>query len=461
MLMLILNKSIQKQHHQNHTPFLFTLNLMGAIDCNGEAMTVLLMARTYISHVRQFFMMPKKASTPVDWAIGAVLFVFLVAVTFYYASYLMGSKQPYETVLRNAGTDVAEKIESNVTWTIKRLPVAVFSGGSIDRQVQVYFRLPDEAYESTLFVVDSAGNPVARIFEDDTILWSAELPDAKTIYNIYYSEDINLTEYAYDTDVSVLNTTINNSAISTNFSATGQVSMIFDGMEFFDGSGMEIETLAAPLITNNTVYAEVNYSSGVSLKIYSRIQKVEVYSDHLINVTISLSTDFTEFYAGGSVYSFPAGSYNGITDFVDVYNTSGLAVIGDSINFSVSGAGLYREIKLYNVSAFEIYAHNGNYTNAVAEKNAYFSSLSYVIGIPEDIKGVSAQLFSDMASVSQSALKESMGLSGISFQVLFNETENYASIPRDRSVLVVKHPISVLNRFGVAETSYLGVAIWS
>lgn len=417
--------------------------------------------RTYISPARQFFIMPKKASTPVDWAIGAVLFVFLVAVTFYYASYLMGSKQPYETVLRNAGTDVAEKIESNVTWTIKRLPVAVFSGGSIDRQVQVYFRLPDGAYESTLFVADSAGNPVARIFEDHTILWSAELPSAKTIYYIHYSEDINMAEYAYDTDISVLNTTINNSAISTNFSAAGQVSMIFEGMEFFDGSGMEIETLAAPLITNNTVYAEANYSNGVSLKIYSRIPKVEVYSNHSINVTISLSTGFTEFYAGGSVYTFPAGSYGGITDFVDIYNTSGLAVIGDAINFSVSGAGLYREIKMYNVSAFEIFAHNGNYTNATAERDAYFSPLSYLIGTPEDIKGVSAQLFSDMASVSQSALKESLGLSGISFQVLFNETENYASIPRDRGVLIVKHPISVLNRFGVAEKSYLGVAVWS
>ncbi len=426
-----------------------------------KRISVLFVARTYISPARQLFIMPKKASTPVDWAIGAVIFVFLVAVTFYYASYLMGSKQPYETVLRNAGTDVAEKIESNVTWTIKRLPVALFSGGSIERQVQVYFRLPDSAYESTLFVADSAGNPVARIFEDNNLLWSAKLPNAKTIYYIYYSEDINLTEYAYDTDIFVLNTTINNSAISTNFSAAGQVSMIFEGMEFFDGSGMEIETLAAPLITNNTVYAEANYSNGVSLKIYSRIPKVEVYSDHLINVTISLSTDFTEFYADGSVYTFPAGSYSGITDFVDVYNASGLAVIGDSINFSVSGAGLYREIKLYNVSAFEIYAHNGNYTNATAERDAYFSALSYVIGIPEDIKGVSAQLFSDMASVSQDALKESMGLSGISFQVLFNETENYVSIPRDRSVLVVKHPISVLNRFGDTETTYLGVAVWS
>ncbi len=420
------------------------------------------MARTYISHVRQSVIMPKKASTPVDWAIGAVIFVFLVAATFYYANSIMGAKQPYETVLRNAGTDVAEKIEANVTWTIKRLPVAVFSGGSISRQVQVYFRLPDEAYASTLFVADSTGNPVARVFEDNNILWSAELPDAKTIYYIHYSEDINLAEYVYDTDISVLDTTINNSVMSTNFSATGQASMTFEGMEFFDGSGMELETVAVPLINNNSVYAEANYSSGVSLKIYSRIPKVEVYSNHSINVTISLSTDFTHFYAGGSVYSFPAGSYDGITDFVDVYNTSGLAVIGDSINFSVSSAGLYREIKLYNVSAFEIYAHSGNYTNATAEKDAYFSSLSYLIGIPEDIKGVSTQLFSDMSlSISQDALKESMGLSGIGFQVLFNETENYASIPRDRGVLVVKHPISVLNRLGDTESTYFGVAVWS
>lgn len=402
----------------------------------------------------------KKASTPVDWAIGAVLFIFIVAVTFYYAAYVVNPKQPYETVLRNAGNDVAEKIAANVTWTLKRLPAAIFSGGSLSRQMQVSFRLPDEAYAGTVLVSDSIGNPHAYIFEDDVLLWSADLPDAKTIYYIYYSEDVNLTEYAYGTDVSVSGTTINNSVISTKFSATGMTSMMFDSMEFFNSSGMELGTSAAPLIINNTVYAEANYSNGVSLKIYSRIPKVEVYSDHSMNVTISLTKNFTNFYAGGSVYSFPAGSYDGITDFVDAYNASGLAVIGNSINFSVSDTGLCREIKMYDVSVFEIFAHSGNYTSAAAERNAYFSPPSYVLGIPEHLKGVSTQLFSEMSSTSQDALKEGMDISGVGFQVLFNETENYASIPHDRGVLVVKHPVYVLSRFAGIERSYLGVAVW-
>lgn len=404
--------------------------------------------------------MNRKASTPVDWVVGAVFFIFLVAFTFYYANYIMFPRQPYEVVLRNAGSNVAEKVAENVTWVVKKVPVVITSNSSANWPMDVFFRLPPSAYPSTISLLDNKGVDYPYLYQGDRLYWTAPLYAGKNAYYILYSEEVNLSENIYPAEILVSGTRVNNSMVSANYVATGQDSMIFGGTELFYGSGMTLGTSLAPAITNNSVFATANYSNGVSATIYRNISKVLVDSGSSFDAELKLSASLTDFYTGGTNYSFGASNYTGISDFVDAYNTSGLAIIGSAMNLYVSDMGAYRKIMIYNISRFEIYAHNGSYTNALAEANGYASPPQFIIGVPQSLRGVSEARLSQFNIPAQEAFKAGVDITGVGFHVLFNETEDYNAIPHDRGVLVINHQIYVLGRFGVLERSYLGVAVW-
>lgn len=404
--------------------------------------------------------MSRKGSSPIDWVVGAVIFIMLVAFAFYYANYVASPPQPYESVLRNAAAEVADSVASNATWVLKKVPVIVSSASSAKWPLGIYFRLPPTAHPSTLSVIDSNGSAYRRLLKDGRIFWSAPLSSGKNYYYFLYSEDVNLTDYAYQSDIYLSAAAMNNSRISLNFSSAGIANFTFGGNETLFGSGISLGTSSLPSVSGNIAYAEANYSDGMSAKIYSEIPKVSVHSNHSIDVSVYLLTNFTDFYADNTTYSFSAGSYSGITDMVDVYNSSGMAFIGSGINFSVSNKGSYREILMHNVTQFEIYAHPGNYSYALGERDAYLSPPQVTLGISDEIRGVSQVRFSLVSSMPSDELKGEMGVRGIGFQLLFNETEDYAAIPSGRGVVVVRHPVSLLERFGNVSETYLGVAVW-
>jgi len=113
---------------------------------------------------------------------------------------------------------------------------------------------------------------------------------------------------------------------------------------------------------------------------------------------------------------------------------------------------------MFNVTHFELYAHYGNYSLALAEKNAYQNTPKFMLGITDEISGVSTDLFSSLSAISQDDLKEVFGVAGIGFQIIFNNTENYTT--PNKNVFVINRPVPVLDRFGNVRESNISVAVW-
>lgn len=253
---------------------------------------------------------------------------------------------------------------------------------------------------------------------------------------------------------------VRNSAIDAIFSKAGIANITYGGSSML-GNGTYLLTSSTPVIGLYPTIAIITYPEGVYLKVYSNLSKIMVYSNHSFNPVLYLRPDFTNFYNGtANTFSGSGQQFNSIQNMTDVYSASnGVAVIGRNLNVSVYNTS-YKEIRLYNVTDFEIYLHSGDYTSAINERNIYLNPAPVIFGVPQELRGVSWERFQAMSALSQDALKAGMDISGVGFQVLFNETENYADIPDDRGVLIVKHPVSVLDRFGGVERTYLGVAVW-
>lgn len=147
--------------------------------------------------------MHRKAASPVDWAVGSVFFITLVAFTFYYAFYLSNPTQPYEAVLRNAGTDVAEKLNDNVTWSVYRSPIIINSEYSGATNLEMQFQPDPETDINSIAVLDANRAKIPMSFLNNTVIWVANLSIGKNIFYLTYTKNTALSAYEYDTDLSI------------------------------------------------------------------------------------------------------------------------------------------------------------------------------------------------------------------------------------------------------------------
>ncbi|VVB60991.1 Uncharacterised protein [uncultured archaeon] len=404
----------------------------------------------------------RTAMITADMIVAAVIFVSMVSVSFYYMSYMSRPKQPLGEALQVQGLSIAEKLANNVSWTVYKLPIIADSKNQSYASFEQYFQ-PDASIDAnSLAILDSNSNEIPSSFSENTLIWTANISASKNIFYLVYTENTALQARTYATDLSASGLWANNSLIKVLFSSSGISNINFGGTEML-GNGIYLGTSGSPQNNALAMRAKVNYTNGLSAKVYSNISKIMVKSNTAFNPVLNFSSALTNYYNGSAnAFSGTRQQFNSILNFTDIYSAlSGVAIIGNNLNISVLNTG-YREVRLYNVTEFEIYVHSGDYSNATVERDMYLNPPSVVIGIPAQIKGVSTDNLNALAALPYPALKNAF--SGSTNFNLSLEGANAASIgksiPSDRDVRVVRYPATILGRLGNTSDTYFVSATW-
>lgn len=403
----------------------------------------------------------RKAVVTVDMAVGMVIFLSMITLAFYYITYLSAPKQPFDIILKDRGITIAEALRENASWTVFLSPIRIDSPASVAWNNELVF-WPDSSVDTnSVAVLDANMTAMPSAFSDNSVIWVSNISAGKNIFYLTYTKSTALPTISYSTDLNSSGLSANNSAMKALFDSTGIASINFSGAELL-GGGIDLGTSGTPENTAYAVRAKINYSDGVSAVIYSNLSKIVISSNHTINPILYLSAGFTDYYNGtANAFSSSGEQFNSILNFTDIYSSSsGAAVIGRNMNISVRNA-TYREIRIYNTTEFEIYLHAGNYAEAIPERDVYLNMQPAILGLPQEVKGVSLAGLAALASVPYSDLRDKFG-AGSNFNVTLNGfgTSIGKKIPADRNVFVVEQPAAVLGRLGNISEAYFNVAVW-
>ena len=406
------------------------------------------------------FRKPKAMVTP-DMVIALVIFLSMVSVAFYYMNYLSKTKQPFDATLQTQGYEIAKSISENISWTIYKSRIIITSDNSSYSSFEQYFRPPSETDLNSIDLLDANSKEIPSGFFGNTLIWTTNISKGKNTFFIVYSKNTSLSANTYQTGINASGLWLNNSKINVSFSSSGISNIIFGGSDIL-GNGIDFGTSSAPQNNVLATRAKINYTEGVSAAIYSNISKIIVRSNASFSPIIYLSPGFTNYYNGTeNAFSSGGQQFNSILNFTDIYSASrGIAFIGNGLNISVSNT-TYKEVHLYNTTEFEIYMHQGDYTNALVERDIYLDAPKTIISIPFEITGISISKLDALKALPYSGLRNSFGKSS-----RFNLTIEDAAasigekIPSDRNVFVISYPISVLGRLGNVTGTTFNVAVW-
>ncbi len=252
-----------------------------------------------------------------------------------------------------------------------------------------------------------------------------------------------------------------NSIINVVFSPSGISELQLNDSELLE-EGIDLLTTGAPKITLYPTVAKIEYSNGVLLKIYDELSKIVVTSNHSFSPIINLNSSFTNYYnETENEFVLSGEQFNSVQNLTSVYTgTRTVSIIGRDLNVSVYNTS-QKEIRLYNVTEFEIYVHPGTYTTSLTERNMYLNPPATLIGLPSIINGIADERLKELASLSLPEIKRRVG-EGVSFNITVENTTSSigGTIPDDRDVIVVSRPMTLIGRLGNITRTYLNIALW-
>ncbi|MBU4301019.1 MAG: hypothetical protein ABIF85_04565 [Nanoarchaeota archaeon] len=252
-----------------------------------------------------------------------------------------------------------------------------------------------------------------------------------------------------------------NSLINVVFSPNGISSLELNDSELLE-EGIDLLTYGLPNVTLYPTVAKIDYANGVFLKIYDQLSKIVVYSNHSFSPVINLNSTFTNYYNDSeNTFNGSGEQFSNILNMTSIYTgTRTVTIIGKDLNVSVYNT-THKEIRLYNVTEFEIYVHPGTYETSLAEKNMYLNPPATLIGLPALINGIADKRIEELASLTRSEIQQRIG-SGISYNITIeNKTTSIGgTIPDDRDVIVVSRPMTLIGRLGNITKTYMNIALW-
>ncbi|MFH1126601.1 MAG: hypothetical protein V1718_00650 [archaeon] len=344
----------------------------------------------------------RKGSSQIDGIIGFLFFIMIVVISLYYLSYVSKSRQPYEDPLKSQLIDLSRSVEEQLTWTAYTTPLSIKSGYLLENYpLSIYYEISNETKNST-YIYDELGNILTTEVDIDEskVWWTSNLINGKNQYHLFYITDSSLNESSNSTinDFIIDGLKVSNTVISAEFDNFSITSLIFNEKEFVDG-GIMLQTSKTPLIINNSVRSIAKYPENISVILFMNSSRLRVHSNTPKDFVLHMSNYLTQFYVDGSSHLFNGTNrYDGITGYADLYNDTGIAVIGKELNMTIDDTVATRDIYLFNETDFELYTHTGNFQNMLNE-SAIYPGPEIIIGLPEPITGIREDRISELEAL--------------------------------------------------------------
>ena len=401
----------------------------------------------------------KKGYFSIDMIMSLIIFLLIVSISFYYLSYMSRPPEPMTSVLKTAAFDFAERIEENISWSVYMMPIFIESGNDSKIVIEKKFYPESDVDLNSIIIEDENISEINSSFEDNTIIFTPTIKTGKNNYYLIYTKNTALAAREYTTNLNATGIWINNSLMNVSFATTGISKIEFNGVSILKGIGANLTTSSVPGLDLSAVRAKRAYDNGIDVKIYNNNSKIIVTSNHTFDPIIYITKTFTSQYNGSDNSIASSGlQFNSIIDFLDVYGGGeGIAVIGNSLNVSLYN-NTYNEIRLYNVTEFEIYLHDGTYANALLEKDMYLNPPNIILLMPEEVSGISSGSLLELGSTDYETIKERFA-KGIDFNLTLHNTSIGIERPIDVTVITIKYPVIVVDRFAKSNRTELDVAV--
>ncbi len=357
-----------------------------------------------------------KGSSQIDWIMGFLFFIMIVLIFISYTSYISRTQQPYETPLKSQLIDLSKSVEKQITWTTYRVPLTIESAYTLTNYpLSIEYKINHKAKNST-YILDKTGTILSTEVDMDEskIYWTSDIHEGKNTFYLFYITDSQLNESSNTTknNFTTNNTTITNTHISTEFDNFSISSLIFNSIEFIDG-GILLNTTKKPLIINHTIKTTARYPKNTTVRIFMNSSHIRIHTNAPDNFILHLNNYLTRFYVDGSTLIFNGSNeYSGITNYADLYNNTGISVIGKSMNITITDPGTTRDIHIFNETDFEIFLHTGSYANML-NQSAIYPCPGILIGLPEELSGIREDKISELENLYYDELSQKLQINDL------------------------------------------------
>lgn len=350
------------------------------------------------------------------------LTVFVVAMTYINARFK--AENPLEQPLEVKASELSDEIEEQIAWTVYRAKIKVTSTNTTSQYpFKVYYSFPSNVDEHSISILNSSKKNIASQSNKTSgeVVWLDSLSSTNTFYMVF-TRNANLSSLSYDSNLVNNSASINNSLLNISFSNGGITSLKYKNYELLNNG---INFSFGSFATNKGFVAARAYASSAEVEVYHNMSKMLFIFDSATNVNINLTDSLTTQY-NGSIRTFNDSTqdgievteitHNGAANMTDIYdNTYGIAVIGDNLNTKITNNADEKQVSLTGVTEFILYMHDGSYTNALVERDLYLLQPTILLGVPEELKGVSEQKFQNFSKLDKTKRKEMLGTESLDF----------------------------------------------
>lgn len=400
----------------------------------------------------------RKGYFSLDMVIGFVIFIMVFTTAIFYIGVILRPGSNADQ-LNNAGIEFAKIIEKDMSWTVYMVPILLTSQNTTQTPLEIPFYPDDNTDTNSLIIEDKNQIEINSSFVNNTIIFNSEIDKGQNDFYLIYTKDTGLEKRIYSTDLISTATKVTNNLINTTFAPTGITQINFKTTDILSDIGINFTTTILPTITSVSHRTEITYPSGITAKIYSNSSKIIMTSNHTFSPTIYLPKTFSNYYNGTQNTITTSGlQFTETTDFLDLYSTEGIAIIGDNLNIALSN-NTYIEIQLTDVTDFEIYLHDGDYTNSLTEKDTYLTPPTTLLLLPETKTGISLDQLSTINQTSYQDLKTQFS-KGTDFSVNIYNYSLGTEAPTTTDVFGMKYPVSIIDRFARIDNTTINILLW-
>ncbi|NOQ55395.1 MAG: hypothetical protein GQ477_01170 [Nanohaloarchaea archaeon] len=400
----------------------------------------------------------RKGYFSLDMVIGFVIFLMVFTTAVFYIGMILRPGSNADQI-NNAGAEFARLIEKDMSWTVYLVPVFMTSQNTTQKPIEIPFHPEDNTDINSIIMGYENQTEINSSFVNNTIIFNAKINKGQNNFYLIYTKDTNLEKRIYSTDLTSTATEVKNTVINTTLASTGITQINFNGTDFLQGIGINLTTDELPTIIAVPHRAEIKYASGITAKIYSNSSKIIITSNHTFSPTIYLKKTYSNYYNTTTNTITTSGlQFTGAIDLLDVYSTDGISIIGNNLDISLYN-NTYIEIQLTDVTEFEIYLHNGDYTDALLEKDTYLNPPTTLLLIPETKTGINLGQLSTLNQTSYQDLKTQFS-KGTDFSVNIYNYSLGIEAPTTTNVFGMKYPVSIIDRFAKVDNTTINILLW-
>lgn len=417
-------------------------------------------------------------SVSVSMAIGMAIFVLAIATTFILLQGTVLPNSGFSEQVVSTTTYAVDRFMAGTTWTVHRQPVVIHSDTALANEpLELTTPLPPSTVpESIAYVRDGREIVSQHDAARNTSVVVTDVRNGTTRIDTVYTTRHDLPDREYTSSLTVAGNSTWNSRMNVTFTDTGFQQITYNGTEMLTAPA-SIDASTAPRIEEGLLRANVTYSEAErkTLRLFAQSGQIRYTGSFTgeqvwtVNLTDNLTTLYSSALGGTQDLSGTGELYADTTDFIDFYNRTGIAFIGDDLTVNVSRDGpaapIDVRINFTDVNGEKpvlLYLHDRNYTAAVPYKQNFYDPYTVSIGTPAAVTGVSRSQAAAFDTKSNEQVRDALGLVGSAYNLsLAGLVEAGQPVTADTTVHAVSFPVPVLDRFANATARTFQLRVWN